>query len=85
MLELLRVNFQIEDGDNPLQVDAKLRRGLRALDPQLEAVLPFLRELLAAAPDEALKELEAKAKRQKTFEAIRALAAAGSQRAPSSS
>ena len=82
VLEILKSNFQVEDGDNPLQIDEKLRRGVRALDPALETVLPFLRELLLLQPDEALKGLDARAKRQKTFEAIRALTAAGSERAP---
>src|SRR6266498_964598 len=44
-LEILRSNFLIEDGDNPHQIDEKLRRGLRGLDPSLEAGLPFLRDL----------------------------------------
>ncbi len=79
-LEVLRSNFLIEDGDNPHQIDEKLRRGLRALDPSLETGLPFLRDLFGLPADDSLEKPDAKVKRQKTFEAIRALTVAGSQR-----
>jgi len=83
MLEILRTNFQIEDGDNPLQIQEKLRRGVHQLDPTLEEILPSLHELLTiSGEDEALKHLSPKEKRQKTFEALRALTVAGSQRRP---
>ena len=83
VLDILRANFQIEEGDNPLQIREKLRQGLRLLDPALEVILPFLCELLGLpAEGESLKYLDPKDKRQKTFEAIRALTMAGSQRGP---
>ncbi len=81
-LEILRSNFLIEDGDNPHQIDEKLRRGLRGLDPSLEAGLPFLRDLFGLPVDSSLEKLDAKARRQRTFEAIRSLTVAGSQRTP---
>jgi class 3 adenylate cyclase/tetratricopeptide (TPR) repeat protein len=82
IVEILRSNFQVEEGDNLLQIDEKLRGGLRQLDPALEEILPHLRELVLSQPDEALKTLDPKTRRQKAFEAIRALTVAGSQRAP---
>ncbi|HEY3067322.1 MAG TPA: AAA family ATPase [Methylomirabilota bacterium] len=82
IVDILRSNFQIDDGDNTLQIDEKLRRGALALDPSLQSTLPFLRELLTLQPEESIKALGAAAKRQKTFEAIRALTVAGSRRAP---
>jgi predicted ATPase/class 3 adenylate cyclase len=83
ILEILHTNFQIEDGDNPLQIREKLRQGISQLAPSLEGILPSLHELLAVAgEDEALKHLSPKEKRQKTFEALRALTVAGSQRRP---
>jgi predicted ATPase len=83
ILEILRTNFQIEDGDNPLQIQEKLRQGVHQLDPALEGILPSLRALLmVSGEDEALKHLSPKEKRQKTFEAMRALTVAGSQRRP---
>src|SRR4030095_1765736 len=41
-LEMLRTNFQIEEGDNPLQVQEKLRQGVHQLDPSVAGSLPFL-------------------------------------------
>jgi class 3 adenylate cyclase/tetratricopeptide (TPR) repeat protein len=80
LLELLRTNFGIEEEDNPLQVDEKLRQGVRQLGADLEWISPFLGELLTSRADATLKDLEPKEKRKKTFEAIRALAAGGAQR-----
>jgi predicted ATPase/class 3 adenylate cyclase len=83
ILEVLRANFQIEEGDNPLQTDEKLRYGTRQIDARLESILPFLRELFGLlAEDEALKHLEAKDKRRKIFEAVRALTVAGAHWRP---
>jgi class 3 adenylate cyclase/tetratricopeptide (TPR) repeat protein len=81
ILEMLRSNLQIEEDDNTLQIQEKLRQGVHRLDPALEGVLPFLHDLfgLPGASD-ALKHLDPKDKRQKTFEAIRTLTVAGSQR-----
>jgi tetratricopeptide (TPR) repeat protein len=59
ILEILRTNFQIEDGDNPLQIQEKLRQGVHRLDPALEEILPSLRELLTVSgEDEALMDCE---------------------------
>ncbi|MBI4609543.1 MAG: AAA family ATPase [Candidatus Rokubacteria bacterium] len=83
VLEILRTNFHVEEEDNPLQIGEKLRQGFRVLDPNLEGILPFLGELFGLPlDDEVLKKLDPKTKRQKTFEAIRALTMAGSQRRP---
>jgi class 3 adenylate cyclase/tetratricopeptide (TPR) repeat protein len=82
-LEILRANFQIEEEDNPLQIQEKLRQGVHLLDESLAATLPFLEALFGLrGADDALRHLEPKDKRQQTFEAIRALASAGSQRQP---
>jgi class 3 adenylate cyclase/tetratricopeptide (TPR) repeat protein len=83
VLEILQRNFQVEEGDNPLQIQAKLHEGVRQLDPTLEGTLPFLGELFGLpGEDDLLKHLDPKDKRQKTFEAIRNLTAAGSQHRP---
>jgi len=83
ILGMLRINFQIEEDDNPLQIQEKLRQGIQGLDPALSGTVPFLADVFGS-PDsnEALKHLDPKDKRQKTFEAIRALTVAGSQRRP---
>jgi class 3 adenylate cyclase/tetratricopeptide (TPR) repeat protein len=81
ILGILRTNFEVEEDDNPLQIQEKLRQGIQRLDPALGGTLPFLADVFGL-PDanEALKHLDPKDKRQKTFEAIRALTVAGSQR-----
>jgi len=83
ILEILNTNFEIEEGDNPAQIDEKLRRGLRRIDGDLERILPFLREPYGLpGEDDALKHLTPKERRSKTFDAIQALTVAGSQRRP---
>ena len=83
ILEILRTNFQIEDGDTSLQLREKLRRGIRHLDASLEGFLPYLDELFGLpAEDELLTQLHPHLKQWKTFEALRALTMAGSQRRP---
>jgi class 3 adenylate cyclase/tetratricopeptide (TPR) repeat protein len=83
LVEILRTNFQIEDGDTTLQLREKLRRGIRQLDVSLEGLLPYLGELFGLPfEDELLMQLHPHIKQWKTFEALRALALAGSQRRP---
>jgi len=83
VLDVLSMNFQIEEGDNRLQIEEKLRSGVRRLDPSLHWVLPHLAELYGLpVEEEAPRRLDPKDKRQRTFEAIRALTVAGSQRRP---
>ena len=77
---MLRTNFQIEEDDNPLQIHEKLRQGIHQLDPALDGILPFLGDVFGLpGANEALKHLDPKDKRQKTFEAIRTLTVTGSQ------
>jgi predicted ATPase/class 3 adenylate cyclase len=81
--EIAGANFHIEEGDNVPQIEDKLRQGLRRLDPGLEGILPPLRELFGLpGEDETLRHLTPKDKRQRIFDAIRALTVAGSQRRP---
>ncbi len=81
VLEILRASFHIEEGDNPLQVGVKLRDGVGQVDPGLEAIVPFLGDLFGLPADtDALGRLDPKDRRQKTFEAIRALTFAAARR-----
>jgi class 3 adenylate cyclase/tetratricopeptide (TPR) repeat protein len=83
ILEILRANFQIEAGDNPLQTEAKLRQGLRELGIEPDRVLPFLRELFnIPAEDDVLKHLDPQMKRRRVFEAIHSLTVAGTRQRP---
>jgi len=81
ILGMLRTNFQIDEDDNPLQIQEKLRQGIHRLDPALEGTLPFFYDLFSLpGANDALKQFDPKDKRQKTLEAIRTLTVAGSQR-----
>jgi class 3 adenylate cyclase/tetratricopeptide (TPR) repeat protein len=82
VLEVLRANFGVEEGDNLLQIEEKIRQGVRELEAGLEWIVPFLTDLLGSREDPMLKDLAPKEKRKKTFEAIRALTVAGAQRRP---
>jgi DNA-binding NtrC family response regulator/class 3 adenylate cyclase/tetratricopeptide (TPR) repeat protein len=83
VLEILNANFEIEEGDSPIQIDEKLRRGLRRLGGGLERILPSLREPFGLpSDDDTLKHLTPQERRRRTFEAIQALTVAGSQRRP---
>jgi class 3 adenylate cyclase/tetratricopeptide (TPR) repeat protein len=81
VLDGLRASFGIEEGDNQLQIEEKLRQGVRQIaDAGLEWTLPLLGELLTSREEPALRHLEPKEKRKKTFEAMYALTAAAAQR-----
>src|SRR5262245_32996576 len=83
ILDMLRAQFHIEEGDNALQIEGKLRDGLGRLEASLDPVLPFLEALFALpGADEALRHLDRNHRRQQTLEAIRAVIAAASQHRP---
>ena len=83
VLDILRAQFHIEEGDNPLQTQEKLRNGLQRLDAGLSPLLPFLEALFALpGADEALRYLDRQHRRQQTLEAIRAVIAAASRHRP---
>jgi len=83
ILDLLRASFHLEEDDTQLQIQEKLREGLRQPDTVLEAAFPFLGELFGVpGEDDTLRKLDPKDKRQKTFEAIRAFLATRTQRRP---
>jgi class 3 adenylate cyclase/tetratricopeptide (TPR) repeat protein len=80
---ILAANFEVEEGDNLLQIQEKLRSGIQRLDPSLESILPYLGELFGLSDTQnAVSTLDPKERGQRTFEAIRALTLAGSKRRP---
>jgi class 3 adenylate cyclase/tetratricopeptide (TPR) repeat protein len=83
LLQMLRVSFQIEDGDHPLQMEEKLRRSVRQLGHGVDEVLPFLRELFQLpGEDDTTRHLDPQTKRRRTFDAIRALTVAAARNRP---
>jgi class 3 adenylate cyclase/tetratricopeptide (TPR) repeat protein len=82
VVEMLRRGFQIAEGDPDDRVRERVTAGLGRLgvDPQHA---PLLLGLLGLESDDpALRGMAAEAKRRYTFEALRALALAGSARRP---
>jgi predicted ATPase/class 3 adenylate cyclase len=83
ILEILRTEFHIDEGDNALQIQSKLRQGIQRLDPSLEPTSPFLEALFGLpGADDALRHLDRQHRRQQTHEAIRAIIVAASQHRP---
>ena len=83
VLDIIRAQFHVEEGDNPLQIQEKLRDGVQRLGPGLETVLPFLEALFALpGADDALRHLDRGHRRQQTLEAVRAVIVAASQQRP---
>lgn len=83
ILEVLRTEFHIEEGDNALQIKDKLRHGIRPFDASLESSLPFLEALFdLPGADEALRHLDRQHRRQQTLNAVRSIIVAASQQRP---
>jgi class 3 adenylate cyclase/tetratricopeptide (TPR) repeat protein len=83
ILEILRAQFHVEEGDNALQIREKLRDGVHHLDPSLDAMLPFLDAVFALpGADDDLRHMDRTHRRQQTLEAIRAVIAAASRQRP---
>ena len=74
LLEILRASFHIEEGDPPLQMEEKLRRGVEPLQHGVDEYLPFLRELFQLpGENDAVRHLDPQTRRRRTFETIRSL------------
>jgi class 3 adenylate cyclase/tetratricopeptide (TPR) repeat protein len=83
VLQILRSLFHIEDGDNALQIQAKLRDGVLALERGIAPMQPFLEALFGLpGSDEALRHLDRQHRRQQTLEMIRAVVVAASRQRP---
>jgi class 3 adenylate cyclase/tetratricopeptide (TPR) repeat protein len=83
LLEMLRSSFHIEEGDPPLQIEEKLRRGVASLDQDVDDALPFLRELFQLpGENDLLRHLDPQIKRRRTFETIRSLTVAAARTRP---
>src|SRR4030095_3926585 len=83
LLEILRASFQIEDGDPPLQMEEKLRRGVEILGESIGEAVPFLHELFQLpSMDDSIRHLDPQTKRRRTFDAISALTVAAARHPP---
>ena len=81
IIDLLKHNFQVEEGDDDATISAKIERGMEALGEELQSAIPHIKYLLAVPPgDEAVLSLDAQQRRLELFEALRAMMLQGGQR-----
>src|SRR5437762_795113 len=50
LIDLLKHNFQIEEGDDDATVSAKIERGMGALGEELQPTIPHIKYLLSVPP-----------------------------------
>jgi class 3 adenylate cyclase len=83
IIDLLKHNFQVEEGDDDATVSAKIERGMEALGEELQPAIPHVKYLLSVPPgDDTVLSLDAQQRRLKLFEALRAMMLQGGQRRP---
>src|SRR5215510_13642 len=83
IIDLLKHNFQIEEGDDDATISAKIERGMEALGAELQPAIPHIKYLLSVPPgDDAVLRLDAQQRRLKLFDALRAMMLQGGQRRP---
>jgi tetratricopeptide (TPR) repeat protein len=74
LIDLLRRQFGIEDGDDEQTVVGKIERGILRLGENLRSILPYVRYLLAVDPgDPALSSMDPQERRGELFHALRRL------------
>jgi tetratricopeptide (TPR) repeat protein len=83
LLDILRSYFDIKEGDREFPIKKKMVEKIFDLDEKLKGVIPPFQSLLSLkVDDEEFSRLEPKAKREKTFEALRDLMLRVSQEKP---
>jgi class 3 adenylate cyclase/tetratricopeptide (TPR) repeat protein len=74
VIDLLRRNFHIEEGDAEGTMAEKIERGVLRLGEELRSILPYLRYLLALDPGEAtVRTMDPQLRRAEVFGALRRL------------
>jgi len=74
LIDLIRRQLDIGDGDTEAAIAAKIEGGLAAIDPDLAPAAPYLRALLSIDPGSADVEAMPPAQRRaETFEALRGM------------
>jgi class 3 adenylate cyclase/tetratricopeptide (TPR) repeat protein len=74
VIDLLRRNFRLEEGDAEAAMIAKIEQGVLRLGAELRPILPYLRALLAVDPGEAaVRTMDPQLRRAETFDALRRL------------
>ena len=74
LIDLLRRNFRIEEGDSEEAIIRKVERAVLRLGEDLRSTLPYVRYLLSVDPgDPTLLRMDAQQRRGEIFEAVRRL------------
>jgi len=74
LIDLLRRNFRIEEGDVEGTIVTKVERGVLRLGEDLRPILPYVRYLLSVDPgDAAVLSMDPQQRRGEIFEALRRL------------
>ena len=72
LIDLLRREFGIEDGDRDEAVAAKIARAVRAVSDDLAGALPFIGHLLGASPGgDTIAQMDAQERRAELFQGLR--------------
>ena len=74
LIDLLKRNFRVEEGDSEKAIVEKIHRSVLRLGEDLRPTLPHLRYLLSVDPgDQAILTMDPKQRRQVMFDALRRL------------
>jgi predicted ATPase/class 3 adenylate cyclase len=83
LIDLLKRNFEIEEGDSEEIVIRKIDEGLDPLGKEAKESAPYLRFLLSVDPgDSLLHSMDAQGRRRMIFESIRLMTVLGSKLKP---
>ena len=83
LIDLLRRNFRIEEGDTEVTIGTKVERAVLRLGEDLRPLLPYLRYLLSIDPgDPAVLTMDPPQRRGEIFEALRRLLVRASEVRP---
>ncbi len=83
LVDLLRRQLAIEEGDGEAAIVAKIEHGLTAIGPDLASAAPYLRTLLSVDPGDAeVRAMSPAQRRGEIFEALRRVVVQSTERQP---
>jgi hypothetical protein len=83
LIDMLRRNFRVEEGDTEGTIATKIERGVIRLGEDLRSALPYLRYLLSVDPgDPVVLSMDPRQRRGETFDALQRLTIRASEVRP---
>jgi class 3 adenylate cyclase/tetratricopeptide (TPR) repeat protein len=83
LVDLLRRQLNIEEGDGEAAIATKIERGVADLGPDLASAVPYVRALLSIDPGDArVRGMSPAQRRGETFEALRRMLVRATERRP---